>query len=368
MSPKARKETKRAVSALKSAKLDEAEKRLGAAYKLSPTSADLNFLLGYLYFQKRDYTRAGTYLNTAVNLNPRDAQALTLLGRTGLEKQDYPGARSALEQAIAADAENWFPHNLLAAAYLHERNYDKARDEAQLAITKGKTNAGSAHLVLGQALVGLGHDQEGVQALNIFLQEMPQDVMAKQVRDLIAEVKEHESSPAPAENAKKIEAQISGINNLASLPPPGFSVKPWQPPSVDEVRLALAPGVVCPSERVIEESGKRVRELVDDATRFAAVEDLFHQALDRMEIQFVPKSASITTSLRSLSLNPDSSRSTNTAQRNFPSKTIPTTSPAMALPHWRSSSTRHARQFCTLVRRSGRLARASNMACTLPPA
>ncbi len=281
MSPKARKETKRAVSALKSARLDEAEKRLGAAYKLSPTSADLNFLLGYLYFQKKDYARAGTHLSTAVNLNPRDAQALTLLGRTGLERQDYPGARSALEQAILADAENWLPHNLLADAYLQERNYDKARDEAQVAITKGKTSAAPAQLVLGQALVGLGHDQEGVQALNTFLQEMPQDAMAKQVLDLIAEVKEHESSPAPAENAKKIEAQISGIDNLASLPPPGFSVKPWQPPSVDDVKLALAPGVVCPSERVIEESGKRVRELVDDATRFAAVEDLFHQALDQ---------------------------------------------------------------------------------------
>ena len=47
MSAKARKETKRAVSALKSANLKEAQKRLDDAYKLAPSSPDLNFLLGW---------------------------------------------------------------------------------------------------------------------------------------------------------------------------------------------------------------------------------------------------------------------------------------------------------------------------------
>src|SRR3984957_3492295 len=117
LSPKARKATKRAVSALKSGNFKEAAKQLDEAYQLSPTSPDLNFLLGYLYFQKKDFTRAGSYLATATSLNPRNAQALMLLGRTGLERQDYPVARSALEQAVLADADNWLPHNLLADAY-----------------------------------------------------------------------------------------------------------------------------------------------------------------------------------------------------------------------------------------------------------
>ena len=284
MSAKARKETKRAVSALKSANLNEAQKRLDNAYKLAPSSPDLNFLLGYLYFQKKDFERAGSYLSTAANLDPHNSQALTLLGRTGLERQDYPAARSALEQAILADAENWLPHNLLADAYLHEKNFAKARDEAQVAITKGKRSASTAELVLGQALLGLGHDQEGIQALNIFLQESPQHPMSKQVRDLVAMVQEQQSSPAPAENARKIEAQLSGIDNLLALPAPGLSVKSWQPPGIDDVKLALAPGVICPSEKVIEESGRRVQQLVDDVARFSAVESLFHQSLDQFGI------------------------------------------------------------------------------------
>jgi len=280
MSPKARKETKRAVAALKSAKLKDAEKRLGEAYKLAPTSADLNFLLGYLYFQKKDFAQAGTYLSTATNLNPHHSQALTLLGRAGLERKDYPAARSALERAILADAENWLPHNLLADAYLHEKNYDKARDEANVAIEKGKSGAASAELVLGQALVGLGKNQDGIDALNSFLRQSPQHPMEKQVRNLIAEIQQNDSGAASPGSTQKMEAELSGIDNLRALPVPEFSVKPWQPASIDDVKLALAPGVACPSERVIEESGRRVQELMQDVTRFSAIEDLFHQPVD----------------------------------------------------------------------------------------
>jgi hypothetical protein len=67
---------------------------------------------------------------------------------------------------------------------------------------------------------------------------------------------------------------------LASLPPPKFSVKPWQPAGIDEVKIAVAPDVACPATTVIEESGKRAQELIADVTRFAAIEDLLHQTLD----------------------------------------------------------------------------------------
>jgi tetratricopeptide (TPR) repeat protein len=283
-SPKARKQTKRAVSALKSGNLKEAQKQLDAAYKLSPSSPELNFLLGYLYFQKKDFAQAETYLGTAANLNPHYAQALTLLGRTGLERQDYPGARSALEQAVVADAENWLPHHLLADTYLHQQNYDKARDEAQIAIVKGKSSASSAQLVLGQALVSTGHDQEAIRALNVFLEESPRHPMAGQVRTLIGEIHQRQASPAQSDHAATTEARLSDVDPLAALPAPGLFMKPWKPPSMADFKPALAPGVLCPWAKVMEESGRRVQELVQDVARFAAVEDLFHQSLDQFGV------------------------------------------------------------------------------------
>ena len=281
ISPKIRKDTKRAVSALKSGKLQEAQKYLDEARKSDPSDANLNFLLGYLYFQKKDFAQAGTYLGAATSTNPHNAQALTLLGRTGLERQDYPAARSALEQAVLADAENWLPHNLLADTYLHQKNYAGARDEAQLAIAKGKTAAGPAQLVLGEALVNLGRNEEGIQALNIFLQQSPQHPVAGQIRNLIAELQQQASTPPAAEDSLQAKARLTGVDPLLALPAPQLWVKSWQPPSIDDLKLSLAPGVACPSDKVVEESGKRVQELVEDVTRFAAVEDLFHQALDQ---------------------------------------------------------------------------------------
>ena len=280
LTAKARKEAKRAVSALKSGNLNEAQRQLDQAYKSTPSSSDLNFLLGYLYFQKKDYTQAGNYLSTATALNPHNGQALTLLGRTGLEKQDYPIARSALEQAVLADSENWVPHDLLANTYLHQKNYAKARDEAQVAISKGKNAAGSAKLVLGEALVNLGQPQEGVQALKAFLEESPRHPVAGQVRELIAELEESPSFASLVENTSQTKTTLTGVDPLLALPAPELSVRAWQPPGVDDIKLSVASGVTCPADSVIDESGKRVQELVADVTRFAAVEDLFHQALD----------------------------------------------------------------------------------------
>ena len=345
LSAKARKETKRAVSALKSGNFNSAQRQLDEAYKSAPSSADLNFLLGYLYFQKKDYEKASNYLGTATSLSPRDAQALTLLGRAGLERQDYVAARSALEQAVAADAENWLPHNLLADSYLRQKKYDMARDEAQVAIAKGKTEASPAQLVLGQALVGLGLDQQGIQALDTFLQESPRHPMAGQVRSLIAEIQERESVPPSTETAVKTEARLTGLDPLQALMAPRLSVKSWQPPGIDETKVALAPGVSCPSQKVVEETGLHVQQLVDDVTRFAAVEDLFHQSLDefgnpiRTETRKYNYVASITES-EAGSLAVDEYRADKFDLKGYPDQIASTGFAALALvfhPHMRDN-------------------------------
>src|SRR5215471_5901452 len=145
--PKARKQTKHAIYALKSGNLAGAQKELDQAYKLAPSSPDLNFLLGYLYYAKSDFDKAGTFLGTASTLNPNHGPALTLLGRMDLQRKNYPAARSTLEQAILVDADNWLPHDLLADTYLRQKDYGRARDESQAAINKGRSVASPAELV-----------------------------------------------------------------------------------------------------------------------------------------------------------------------------------------------------------------------------
>jgi len=214
---KARKEMRHGVSALKSRNLKDAEKHLAEAYKTAPSSAELNFLMGYLYFEQTDYEKASNYLGTATKLRPHDGTSLTLLGRSYLERKDYPQAQTVLEQAVATDAESWLPHNLLADAYFHQKNYDKARDQAQVAIDKGKAEANLARLILGQALINLGKDEQGIQALEAFFQQSPSQPMAGQVRSLIAEVREHASAAPSADREVRTGTKLPGIDPLQAL-------------------------------------------------------------------------------------------------------------------------------------------------------
>jgi len=284
LSPKARKEARSAVSLMKVGDFAEAQQHLEKAYKLAPSNSDLNFLLGYLYFQRENYSQAGMYLTAAASLGPHNSQALTLLGRTDLARENYPAARSALEQAVLADEDNWLPHNLLADAYLHQKDYGKARDEAQIAIAKGQRDgravASPAELVLAQALIGLGRDREAIQALELFLKNSPQNPMVYQVHNLVADLKKRNSSSSPDENAKTSDVDTSRADPLGAVPDPALTTRTWRPLDVDDAQPALAPGPVCPATQVIDESGKRVQELVRDLSRFAADEDVFHQSID----------------------------------------------------------------------------------------
>ncbi len=282
MPPKVRKQTKHAVSALKSGNLNQAQKWLGAAYQTAPSNPDLNFLMGYLNYQQKDFGQAQSYLGKAAELNPHDVQSLTLLGRLGLQNEDYLSASSTLEKAVAADSDYWMAHNLLADAYLKQRKYEGARDQAQLALEKGKTGANAARLVLGQAQVNLGKRADGIQTLKTFLESSPKNPTAPQVRSLIAELEARDSNPdaTPAEIA--VLHPLTGIDPLLASPDLSFTMKPWQPPGIDETKLSVAADVTCPLDEVIEMSGNRVKELVTDVSRIAAIERLLHEQVDEI--------------------------------------------------------------------------------------
>ena len=282
MPPKARKEAKHGVSALKSGKWDEANKRLGAAYKLAPEDPDVNFLLGYLYFQKKDFSRAANFLGSATNLSPHNVQALTLLGRLSLQQEDYGRAVSNLEKAVLTDSDYWVAHDLLAASYWKQQKFDKARDEAQLAISKGKGGATASQLVLGQALVNLGQRQEGIQALKDFVAASPKNPSVPQVKALIAQLEAPAvRSNANAEPVSVTAAPVAGVDPLIAAAEPTFSVRPWQPPAIDLNKPSVAANVSCPAD-IAGMIGKRVEEFVDDVSRIAAIEHLLHEQLDEM--------------------------------------------------------------------------------------
>lgn len=272
---KLRKDAKRAVLALKSAKYKEAEKRLDKVYRSAPSSVQVNFLYGYLFLQLNDLEKAEEFLGRAVALGPRKVQTLALLGRVQLQREEDDQAQKTLEQAVVADSNYWIAHNLLADAYLRRKEYERAREQAQLAIDEGKGPGNVAQLILGQALANLGHDREGIQALNTFLQTNPNNPVSPAVRDLIARLEQRDSHSGEAtELVTKSDLALDGSA-------PSLSERTWGPPGVDDAKPPIVPGVQCPYQQVLDGNGERVKQLVDDIDRFAAVEEVVHQELDK---------------------------------------------------------------------------------------
>jgi tetratricopeptide (TPR) repeat protein len=272
----ARKDAKLAVVALRSANLKEAQKRLDKAFKLAPSSAQVNFLYGYLYLQRKEFDKAETYLSRAATLDPHKVEALTLLGRVQLERQEYAIARTTLEQAVVTDSGYWMAHYLLGDDYLRQKEYEKAREQAQLAVDKGRGEGAIAQLVLGQALLNLGRNQEGLQALKIFVESNPSNTAIPQVKILIAEIEKRNAGLPSSAQGTPLDADLALAASAPTLPESA-----WGPPGVDEARPLVASGVDCPYRQVLDGTGERVKQLVDNITKFAAVEAMLHEQLDK---------------------------------------------------------------------------------------
>ncbi len=274
--PKARKDAERGLVELRSGKLKDAEKHLQKAYQRAPDSADVNYLLGVLFSQKQDLVQAQSHLAKAVANDSRHVRALTMLGGVRLRQKNYAGATKVLEQAVAVDPQHWMAHWLLANGYLEQAEFEKARQEALLAIQTGQGAANAAQFPLGQALANLGRSQEAIAALEGYLRDAPGSPAAPQARDTIARLR------ATAAKAGAAQPTVVVAPAPVITPEPRLSLPNWEPPGIDDVRPAVAIGVTCPVQRVLEGVQQRVVELVADLSRFEAREEITHEDLDEL--------------------------------------------------------------------------------------
>jgi tetratricopeptide (TPR) repeat protein len=278
LSGRTRKEVQKGIEALSKGKLKDAQKHLDKAHKIDAGNADIDYLLGLLWMRKGDPQQAETYLKDAVAINKRHVRALTMLGELLLQQKDYKDATASLEQAVKYEPGFWMSHWLLSEAYLRSSDFEKSRREAELAIEKGKGAATAAELVLGEALANLGRREDAIQALQRFLQELPGTPQAEPVRKLIAQLQsaeaKYEQASLPLPRAAPAELPVTGA------PDAGLSIPTWHPPSVDDEKLTLAAGAVCPASQVIRGAGRSAERLVQNVGSFEATEEVLDEQLD----------------------------------------------------------------------------------------
>jgi len=284
---KVRKNLARGVEELKAGRLAESQKKLAAAYKRAPSNAEVNYLLGALYFQKKDFEHAEAYLAAAIKFDPQNLQARILLGRSQLQEKKYEAARLTLEQAVSVNPESWMARSLLADVYLKQEQPEKAKQQAELAMEKSHGADNSAQLVLAEALAHLGRKQEAIQALRAYVQSDPASRTVPEVHQLLQELEKSESGSVASSTSATGPIVLSGMDRLIAAATPAPLLENWRPGGIDDHKPAVTAGVSCPAEAVIDGAGQRVKELVDGLARFDAIESMLHEDLDELGL---PKS------------------------------------------------------------------------------
>ena len=269
---KLQKELGKALEALRANKPSDARSHLEAVYRLAPTDADANFLLGVYSSQMNDWMRAKSYWERVLARAPSHLSALLSLGEALLRENKFAEATRYLNRAVEVEPTSWRAHALLADAYLRQRLLGESIEHADRALELGHGQAGIVQPVLARALHLRGERERAIRVLQAYLQDHPGDAAAaKQLENL-------QASLEPADKP------FSGTASPSSEPVVAASAllpSNWLPPDIDEKVPPVEPGVPCDLVEVIKKSGKRIEEFVANVDRYAATEAVTHESINK---------------------------------------------------------------------------------------
>jgi len=160
---------------------EQAEKEFMKAVSLNPRSDVNTYFAGQQLLLDLKYEAALSYLYEAVKLNPRNALAYRALGTTqvhlgnyGLAEPYYRKAVEALGESASSD-----PGPLLDLSFILLLGHDPAKVEEALKLAKRaaeiQPTSGSAHYLVGKALMSQGRVQEAVPELVLATRLNPED-------------------------------------------------------------------------------------------------------------------------------------------------------------------------------------------------
>jgi tetratricopeptide (TPR) repeat protein len=300
LSPRAQREVQQAIKDLNSRKYSKSRKHLEEALKMAPRHPGVNYLMGLSYLRDHQAALAIPYLKKSLSVDPSQSPVVLALGIALYEQQDYAGAVDLLNKAIATGLSSWQAHWVLAGCYLRESKYELARQQAEKALEIGKKDASRAQVVLGQALAGLGRNQQAIEAFEAFLKKNSHDPEARNVRAEIARLREPAKTPVPPKTPERTEpateekgtmafASSGGskspvpppapatMTTSAPVPPPKMAERVpkenWAPPDVDATRPEIVSNAACHLSALLKNAGRSMADWVKDLQEFTATED-----------------------------------------------------------------------------------------------
>lgn len=230
-SPKAVKESERALQALQVNRLAEAQQHLSRALAFDPTFADGNYLMGLLLLRQKDFPKAAAYLQKTLSLSPDHTAAQLALGEAQYLARDYSNSTASLEK------------------FLHDQP-----NSAQAPVARKYVAAMSK--LLGPRAAG-----DAATA--------------------------PESSGSSTSSAGALSSGAAAAESeLPPLPDLTFETEAnWAPPDVDAEKLDLDSAVPCQLDEVIKAASGRAQELIENVDRFTATEDIVHSTVSPLGLE-----------------------------------------------------------------------------------
>jgi len=281
LAPKAQKAIGKAIESLRSNKMPEARSHLETAYRVAPTSAEVNYLFGVYSLRMSDPGQAKSYWTRTLELYPRHFRALLSLSQALLDENKPGEALPYLGRAVRAEPYSWRAHAIYADAYLRQGSPDEAVKQADRALELGHGQAAVVQRFLAAALAQRGERDKAVSVLQIYVQEHPADTSAKKQLENL-QFPEAQSAAAAA-SAELLEA--GSLAEATALPLPSS----WLPPDIDEKVPPVEPNTSCALNEVIKKAGERIEEFVGNVDRFAATESLKHETINKWGLASSPE-------------------------------------------------------------------------------
>ena len=255
---------------------DLAKKSLETAYKIAPTSADVNYLFGAYSWQTYDRARATAYWRKAIEFYPKHYRALLSLGQALIDENKPDEALPYLERSLQIDPFSWRAYVLSAHVKLRQGSAEEAAKQAERAIELGHEEAAIAQKYLAAALARRGENEKAAGILQNYIRKQREDMDAKLQ---LEKLREHDgrNKQGAAEASSQVLLQSAAIAAVTPLPLP----MDWLPPDVDERVPPAESEAACALDTVVQKAGKRVEEFIKNVDRFTATEFLDHESINK---------------------------------------------------------------------------------------
>ena len=284
LAPKAQKAIGKAMEALRSNKPAEARSHLETAYRVAPTSAEINYLFGVYSLQLSDRVQAKSYWTKALELYPKHYRALLSLSQALLDENKPAEALPYLDRAVRAEPSSWRAHAICADAYLRQGFPDEAVKQAERALELGRGQAAVVQRFLAAALAKRGEKDQAIGVLQTYVQEHPADAAAKKHLESL-QLPEAQNAQGGADAASAEMVQPGTLDEIAALP----LLSSWLPPDIDEKVPPVEPGAVCALDEVAKKADQRIEEFVRNVDRFVATGSLKHETINKWGLASTPE-------------------------------------------------------------------------------